>query len=139
MRQCTATTGTDGTCVAADTTCNNELYSGITDATDFDVYDVRAPSKDPNPPNTYLAYLNDTMVKQRISAQGQFSDCADAPYYKFESTGDDARSFEAVLGKVIASGIQVTIWAGDADWICNYGEMPLIILKEPESQQWPCL
>jgi carboxypeptidase C (cathepsin A) len=32
----------------------------------------------------------------------------------------DARSFLATLSDVVASGIQTVIWAGDADWICNW-------------------
>ena len=98
--------------MTADNDCNYALYSSIVNDSDLDVYDVRAPSDDPNPPETYLAYLNDTTVKSKIGATSQFQECADDPYNKFSSTGDDARSFDAVLGKVIGSGIQVVIWAG---------------------------
>jgi len=37
-----------------------------------------------------------------------------------KTTGDDSRSFLATLSTVVQSGIQVLIWAGDADWICNW-------------------
>jgi carboxypeptidase C (cathepsin A) len=32
----------------------------------------------------------------------------------------DSRSFLSTLSTVVQSGIQVLIWAGDADWICNW-------------------
>jgi carboxypeptidase C (cathepsin A) len=32
----------------------------------------------------------------------------------------DARSFLATLSTVVQSGITTLIWAGDADWICNW-------------------
>ncbi len=32
----------------------------------------------------------------------------------------DSRSFVATLSSVVQSGITTLIWAGDADWICNW-------------------
>lgn len=32
----------------------------------------------------------------------------------------DTRSFLATLSDVVQSGVQVLLWAGDADWICNH-------------------
>ena len=32
----------------------------------------------------------------------------------------DSRSCRAQLSTVIQSGIRVVVWAGDADWICNW-------------------
>lgn len=32
----------------------------------------------------------------------------------------DPRSFLSQLSDVVNSGIQVVVWAGDADWICNW-------------------
>ena len=81
---------------------------------------MRAPRNDSNPPENYVAFLNDTTVKRKIGAQSQYQECADTPYDKFMLTGDNARSFQTKLAKVVESGIQVLIWAGDADWICNY-------------------
>lgn len=55
-----------------------------------------------------------------IGAQSTYAECPDAPYEKFTSTGDDARSFLSTLSTVVQSGITTLIWAGDADWICNW-------------------
>lgn len=32
----------------------------------------------------------------------------------------DPRSFLSALSEVVQSGISVLVWAGDADWICNW-------------------
>lgn len=32
----------------------------------------------------------------------------------------DSRTFLPELSSVVQSGIQVLVWAGDADWICNW-------------------
>lgn len=32
----------------------------------------------------------------------------------------DARNFLPTLSTVVQSGIRVVLWAGDADWICNW-------------------
>ena len=35
-------------------------------------------------------------------------------------TSSDPRSFLSTLGSVVSSGVTTLIWAGDADWICNW-------------------
>jgi len=57
-------------------------------AYDFDVYDVRAPSNDPNPPETYKNYLTSAAVVKAIGAKSAYQECANAPYNKFTTTGD---------------------------------------------------
>jgi len=111
--------GTNADCKNADTTCSQQTEGPIQADTDFDVYDLRAPSQDPFPPNTYISYLQNAAIQSQIGAQTVYQECSDAPYEKFVNTGDDARSFLSTLGKVIQSEIQVLIWAGDADWDCN--------------------
>ena len=119
LQTCTTTTGSNSACVSADNTCYDDIEGPISEG-NFDVYDVRAPSNDPNPPETYVTYLQSTAVQNAIGAKQKYQECPDAPYEKFANTGDDSRSFLATLGQVVQSGIQVVIWAGDADWICNY-------------------
>lgn len=115
------------------------MENTIIQAADFDVYDVRAPSNDPNPPETYSNYLADKSVVKAIGAKTSYQECPNGPYNKFSSTGDSKfwrsielesyrplttiigpRSFLSELSSVVQSGIQVLVWAGDADWICNY-------------------
>lgn len=72
-----------------------------------------------------------------LGAQSTYQECPNGPYQKFSSTGDskfqsspgfsnagtnkvDPRSFLSTLSSVVKSGINVLVWAGDADWICNW-------------------
>lgn len=57
-------------------------------ADDFDVYDVRRSSDNPEPPSTYSDYLADDAVKKAIGARSEYSECANAASSKFSTTGD---------------------------------------------------
>ncbi|KAK3936920.1 Alpha/Beta hydrolase protein [Diplogelasinospora grovesii] len=120
MAGCTGVTGSNAACEDADNTCYDAVEAPIENANDFDVYDVRAPSDDPNPPETYVSYLQSASVVKAIGAKSTYAECPNAPYNKFANTGDGARSFLSALSSVVQSGITVLIWAGDADWICNW-------------------
>ena len=112
LKQCSSTSGSNSACVSADNTCASEIEDPIFDAKDYDVYDVRAPSNDPNPPETYVSYLQSSSVVKAIGAQSTYQECPNAPYNKFSQTGDDSRSFLAAMSSVVQSGIQVVMWAG---------------------------
>ncbi|KAH8689543.1 putative carboxypeptidase S1 [Talaromyces proteolyticus] len=118
IKQC-ASSGSDSDCSNAGDTCG-QIESSIQEAADFDPYDVREPSNDPYPPSTYSTYLTDSSVVKAIGAKSTYQECPNGPYNKFSSTGDNSRSFLSQLSSVVQSGIQVLVWAGDADWICNY-------------------
>lgn len=115
LQQCPGETGTDTACVNADNACY-ESVEGVVEngAIDFDVYDIRQPSVDPYPPETYVAYLQRPDIMKAIGAQVTYGECPDEPYYKIANTGDDARSFLDTLSTVVQSGISTLIWAGDA-------------------------
>lgn len=114
------TTGANEACINADNTCYYDIDAAISAATDFDVYDIRSGSVDPNPPETYVAYLQRADIMKAIGAQTTYGECPDAPYDGFAKTGDDARSMMEPLSAVVQSGITVLMWAGDADYICNW-------------------
>lgn len=120
LQQCPGTTGTNSACVNADNTCYNDIEGPLSSVADFDVYDIRAPSNDPNPPETYVTYLQSAAVVKAIGAKSTYGECPNAPYNKFANSGDDSRTFLPTLSTVVQSGITVLIWAGDADWICNW-------------------
>ena len=56
-------------------------------AYDFDVYDIREPSNDPYPPETYSTYLQQPSVTSAIGAKATYTECPNAPYNKFAATG----------------------------------------------------
>ena len=93
LKQCSATTGADAACVNADNVCYGEIEGPLTQAADFDVYDIRAPSADPNPPSTYVSYLQSPAVAKAIGAKAKYQECPNAPYNKFSQTGDGMLTF----------------------------------------------
>lgn len=136
LKQC-AEFGINTDCQGADSTCYAYIEGPISQASNFNAYDVRAPYGDPNPPNTYVNYLQDPNVMKAIGAQSNYQACPQDTFVLFSSTGDsrcypqslhvcallmnvDPRSFTPTLSSVVQSGINVILWAGDADWICNW-------------------
>ncbi|RAK95830.1 putative carboxypeptidase S1 [Aspergillus ibericus CBS 121593] len=119
LQNCSTLTTADACRTAADT-CADIIEDPILSTGDWNVYDIRRPADDPFPPETYVDYLRDEAVMKAIGARSSYVECPDEPYVKFAETGDLSRSLLSTLSTVIQSGLQVLIWAGDADWICNW-------------------
>lgn len=86
--QSCSSSGTNSACKNADSTCYNSVEGPLSQTGDFDVYDIRAPSNDPNPPETYVNYLQSSTVTKAIGAKATYQECPNAPYQQFASTGD---------------------------------------------------
>jgi len=75
-------------CKNADRICYNGVEWPLSMG-DFDVYDIRKPRNNPEPPKTYSTYLNDPEIMRRIGANAKkFEDCTEDSYRQFTSTGD---------------------------------------------------
>ncbi|KAK9772802.1 putative Alpha/Beta hydrolase protein [Seiridium cardinale] len=120
LEKCTGLTGADTYCEEAFNTCDNDIDEVIYNSANFDPYDVRAGSNDPNPPETYATYLARADVKKAIGAATTYQECPNSVNSKFFTTGDYPRSLVSTLSEVVQSGIRVLTWAGDADFICNW-------------------
>lgn len=83
-----------------------------------DEYDMRELVPDPFPYSYYNAYLNTEKVQEAIGAYQNFSTSSDAVYQAFTATGDDNREAGTVeaLRKLVEQGINVILFAGDADY-----------------------
>ncbi|KAF1989946.1 putative carboxypeptidase S1 [Aulographum hederae CBS 113979] len=120
---CAVSEGRNG-CAQAQQLCGAQIESPISYANDFNVYDIRAPRDDPNPPPTYTGYLQRPDVIKKIGAQSEYVDCSNPANFAFMGQGDQAKSILPALSRVVNSGVQTLIWSGDADWICNwYGNL----------------
>ena len=119
LQQC-ASSGSNSDCSNADNACYEAVEGPISSDSNFDVYDVRLASNAVDPPETYATYLARSDVTSKIGAKSKYTECPDGAYEKFSSTGDDPRSLLPELSDVVQSGIRVVVWAGDADWICNW-------------------
>ncbi|KAH7138886.1 putative carboxypeptidase S1 [Dendryphion nanum] len=113
-------TKNDLDCSSADRTCYAVIERPIYSLADFDIYDIRAPSNNPEPPTNYVKYLQTPAVVKAIGAHSPYQECTTSAYNKFAITGDNSRSFLNQLSEVVASGVTTLMWAGDADWTCNW-------------------
>ncbi|KAJ7779425.1 serine carboxypeptidase [Mycena maculata] len=107
--------GSNSVCSAAQNYCNNNILSPLIG--NHDVYYVPSPSDDAYPPDitSYLASVAST-----IGAEVTWQMSNDDVYNNFAETGDWMRSSLPDLESVLAAGIRVTLYNGDADFIVNY-------------------
>ena len=82
--------GADADCTRADMYCNGFVEGPLAASGDWDVYDVRAPAKDPNPPTAYTTYLQNATILARIGANSTYQECGSAAGNAFSATGDSA-------------------------------------------------
>lgn len=84
--------------------------------------DIRELSPDPFPYEDYVAYLNTPQVQSAIGAYVNFSESNNVVGQAFAETGDDGRESMTIedIRKLLARNITVTLWAGDADYNCNW-------------------
>ena len=87
IQACTSSQS-NSACSNADNTCYNDIEGPLSQAANFDVYDIREPSNDPYPPETYVTYLQSSAVVKAIGAKSIYQECPNAPYNKFSTTGD---------------------------------------------------
>ncbi|KAI0201334.1 Alpha/Beta hydrolase protein [Astrocystis sublimbata] len=114
-------TGDNAVCSSADSFCANMVESVYDDVLGRDEYDVRELTPDPFPYSFYTSYLNTPIVQAAIGAYVNFSSNG-AVGEAFSSTGDDGREIGvlAALRSLVKSGITVALYAGDADYNCNW-------------------
>jgi carboxypeptidase D len=82
---------------------------------------MRELDPDPFPYRFYEAYLNTPRVQAAIGAFTNFSG-NNAVGDAFDTTGDDAREVGTIeaLRSLICRGVTVALYAGDADYNCNW-------------------
>jgi carboxypeptidase D len=113
--------GDDKTCQLAGTFCDrnlNDLYK----ASGRNVYDMRELDPDPFPYNFYRTYLNNPEVLAAIGAYVNYSSFNLAVGLGFSNTGDKTRESGIIedLRSLVNAGVTVALYAGDADYICNW-------------------
>jgi len=112
------TSQSDTVCKNADDFCGENIFAVAVGNRDPD--DLRAPSNDSFPSESYVNFLNNKAIQKKIGATSTYAECPDAPYEQFVKTGDDARSLLPQLQALVESGLKTLIWAGDADINCNW-------------------
>jgi carboxypeptidase C (cathepsin A) len=141
LKKCTSTND-DSDCSNAQDTCGRAIESPILRKLS-DVYDVRDTNGGetyPQPPETYMTWLSKN--RNAIGAKQTYQECANEPYYNFADSGDISRTYIDELADVVSRGINTVVWAGDADFICNwYGSdkvsNALATTTSPKLSDWP--
>ncbi|KAH8165907.1 hypothetical protein CIB48_g2308, partial [Xylaria polymorpha] len=120
LRDC-KNTGDNAICSSADNFCAYLVESVYDDVLGRDEYDMRELVPDPFPYGFYTTYLNTPKVQAAIGAFTNFSSNG-AVGEAFSSTGDDGREIGVIsaLRYLIRRGITVALYAGDADYNCNW-------------------
>ncbi|KAJ3090220.1 hypothetical protein HK102_004381 [Quaeritorhiza haematococci] len=113
------------TCVPAAIYCNQALIGPVSQ-TGKNVYDVR---KDCDPEgqglcysilNDIESYLNRPEIQEAIGVDREFKGCNLEVNKNFLFAGDWMRPYVRDLPPLLEQGVRVLIYAGDADYICNW-------------------
>ncbi|GAD94308.1 serine carboxypeptidase [Paecilomyces variotii No. 5] len=117
-----AARGINEVCSTADTFCANHVESIYDDYLGRDEYDFRELTPDPFPYEFYVDYLNTPAVQAAIGAYVNFTESSNAVWLAFSSTGDDGRRANTTqdVAALLAQDIAVVMYAGDADYNCNW-------------------
>ncbi|KAI8825987.1 Alpha/Beta hydrolase protein [Fimicolochytrium jonesii] len=112
------------TCVPGAIYCNNAMIQPF-QKTGLNIYDIRHKC-DPSNPLCYSiltdieSYLNRPDIQEILQVDRQFEGCKQNINMRFMMAGDWMRPFVRVIPPLLAKGIKVLIYAGDADFICNW-------------------
>lgn len=121
LEEC-ARNGDDKQCRTADGFCADNVEAFLGRYANRDEYDIRELNPDPFPYGFYRDYLNRVDVLDAIGAFTNFTGYSAAVGAAFGSTGDDGRAVGTIeaLQDLVKHDINVALYAGDADYNCNW-------------------
>ncbi|KAJ2628152.1 hypothetical protein IW137_005474, partial [Coemansia sp. RSA 1287] len=110
-------------CLPAQTYCNSMLATY--QQSGANPYDVRIPCEGGNLCYPIMgdidAYLNNPDVQKELGSDvSKFESCSQKTYSGFMLSGDWMKPYVRELPPLLEAGIRVLIYAGDADFICNW-------------------
>ena len=104
------------------------------------IYDIRHPYLDPTPPPYFIEYLNQAYVQDAIGINLNYSSDSSADvYFAFQQTGDFVYpNFIEDLEMLLDAGVRVSMYYGDADYICNWfgGQAVSLAVKYKHSAEF---
>lgn len=82
---------------------------------------IRHPYADPDPPGYFEDYLNLPEVQNAIGVNLNYTKANNDIYWAFQETGDFIYpNFIEDLEMLLDAGVRVSLYYGDADYICNW-------------------
>ncbi|EMD62877.1 hypothetical protein GGP41_002849 [Bipolaris sorokiniana] len=114
--------GSNSVCATADQFCASKVENMYDIYSGRDEYDMRELTPDPFPYSYFESYLNLPEVQKAIGAFQNFSTSSSTVSSSFGNTGDDGRESGTIEAcqKLLAAGVQVMLYYGDADYNCNW-------------------
>ncbi|KAI9708649.1 MAG: hypothetical protein M1820_003867 [Bogoriella megaspora] len=103
------------------------------------VYDIRHPYDDPTPPELFPDYLNQAHVQDALGVDLNYTESNNDIYWAFQQTGDFVyNNFIEDLEHILANGVRVNLYYGDADYICNWfgGEAVSLAVQYAHSKEF---
>jgi carboxypeptidase D len=109
-------------CSEAQNMCRDNVEGPYYEYGGRGTYDIRHPQADPTPPGYFIDFLNKASTQNSLGVDLNYTtDSNDQVYYAFQSTGDFIyETFIGDLEEVLDHGVRVTLYYGDADYICNW-------------------
>jgi len=114
--------GVPATCLASVDLCNLPLIIPF-QASGKNVYDMRIPCEHGKLCYDFSAattYLNTKEIQEQLGGTGKWASCNTVVTLAFTTAGDYMKNFHNLLPDLMADGIEVLIYAGDCDYICNW-------------------
>jgi len=112
------------TCVPGAIYCNNAMLKPF-QSTGLNIYDIRKQC-DPSSSLCYSilndieTYLNKPEVQEILGTDVTYKGCNMDINMKFMMQGDWNKPFHLMVPPLLDAGIKILIYAGDADFICNW-------------------
>ncbi|KAF2765504.1 serine carboxypeptidase [Teratosphaeria nubilosa] len=111
----------DVLCSEAQDMCRDNVEGPYYSYGERGTYDIRHPSDDPTTPDFFIDYLNLPSVQNALGVNLNYTDSNSDIYWAFQATGDFIYSnFLQDLSEILDSGVRVSMYYGDADYICNW-------------------
>jgi cathepsin A (carboxypeptidase C) len=115
-------------CANATNYCNDNIYDPYNEY-GLNVYDVRTKPNgtdqyDSDPSTAFLPFLNRIDIKEKLGADLSINFTTtysnDTVYGEYVNAGDWMTPYHQDVAKLLNDNISVLIYAGDADFICNW-------------------
>ena len=108
-------------CSEAENMCRDNVEGPYYSYGNRGVYDIRHPYDDPTPPEYFADYLNLGWVQNALGVNLNYTESNDDVYYAFQATGDFIYdNFIHDIEALLDQGVRVSLYYGDADYICNW-------------------
>ncbi|RDL37824.1 Carboxypeptidase [Venustampulla echinocandica] len=94
-------------------------------------YDIRHPRNDPTPPDYFVDYLNLASTQNALGVNLNYTSMSNNEVgFNFQNTGDFVfRTFITDLEELLDNDVRVALFAGDADFICNWFGVEAVSLE----------